>query len=179
MEREYGIGAVKMHLYKMIPSGAGLGGGSADAAFVLKGLDRLFGLNTGVEKLEELAVRLGSDTPFFIRNTTAMATGRGEILTPAPNPFEDKYIVIVVPRIHISTREAYSAVTPRIPAKPLAENAFEAALFPKYPALARIKKDLLERGAIYASLSGSGSAVYGIFDSLPRPEPWMTYSGVL
>ncbi len=169
MEREYGIGGVKIHLHKIVPSGAGLGGGSADAAFVLRGLDKMFGLGLSVDTLEKLAAELGSDTPFFIRNEPAMATGRGEILTPAENPFAGKWAVLVVPPIHISTKEAYAGVVAHEPEVPLSENAFEAALFPKYPALGRIKRELLDHGAIYASLSGSGSTVYGIFEQMPVP----------
>jgi 4-diphosphocytidyl-2-C-methyl-D-erythritol kinase len=167
MQREYGIGGAKIHLHKIIPSGAGLGGGSADAALVIKGLNTLFGLRLDDEVLEKLAATLGSDTPFFIRNRPAVATGRGEILTPAENPFAGKHIIIVKPDIHISTREAYSGVVPREPEVPLRENAFEAHLFAAHPLLARIKQALVDHGAIYASMSGSGSAIYGVFDAPP------------
>lgn len=180
MQREFGVGGVKVHLHKIIPSGAGLGGGSADAAFVLTGLNALFGLNASPERLEKLAAELGSDTAFFVRNRLAVATGRGEVLTPAANPFEGKYIVIVKPAIHISTREAYSRVVPHITEKPLQENAFEAPLFTTHPELASIKQELIGLGAIYASLSGSGSAIYGIFDDMPTTLPAGTiYSGLL
>ncbi len=167
MQHEFGIGGARIHLHKIIPAGAGLGGGSADAAFTLKGLDRVFG--TSAPNLEKLAAQLGSDTPFFIRNEAQIACGRGEILTPAKNPFAGKHIVIVVPRIHVSTAEAYRGVVPRVPDAPLQENAFERSLFAKYPVLGRIKEELFAHGAAYASLSGSGSALYGIFDAPPEP----------
>ncbi len=180
MQRDYGIRGVKVHLHKVIPSGAGLGGGSADAAFVIYGLNKLFELNIGTETLEKLAAELGSDTAFFIRNRPAIATGRGEVLTPADNPFAGKYIIIVKPDIHISTREAYSCVVPRVPEQPLQENAFEAPLFAAHPQLAHIKQALTDCGAVYASLSGSGSAIYGIFDREPESCPSGTiYAGML
>ncbi len=167
MKDRYRIGGVKIHLHKVIPSGAGLGGGSADAAFVIKGLNGLFDLGIETGKLEKLAAELGSDTAFFIRNQPAVATGRGEVLTPAENPFAGKYIIIVKPEIHISTREAYSGVVPHVPEIPMRENAFETPLFASHPELARIKQELMNLGAVYASLSGSGSAIYGIFEERP------------
>ncbi len=180
MQRDYGAGEVSVHLHKVIPSGAGLGGGSADAAFVMTGMNELFGLGLDPEELERAAAGLGSDTAFFVRNRPAVATGRGELLTPAANPFEGRYIVIVKPDIHISTREAYSGVVPHDPEQPMAENAFESPLFALHPELASIKQELIGFGAIYASLSGSGSAIYGIFDGEPPTFPAGTvYSGIL
>jgi 4-diphosphocytidyl-2-C-methyl-D-erythritol kinase len=180
MEREYGIGGVKIHLHKVIPSGAGLGGGSADAAFVIKGLNTLFELGIDDGTLEKLAAELGSDTAFFVRNRPAVATGRGEILIPAENPFAGRHIIMVKPDIHISTREAYAGVVPHIPEQKLRENAFEAHLFASHPELARIKQELLDHGAIYASMSGSGSAIYGIFENEPQHTPSGTvYSGAI
>lgn len=167
--RLIGAPPVKIHLHKIIPSGAGLGGGSSDAAFTLKGLDKLFSMGLSDERLEELAAELGSDVPFFIKNTPQIARGRGEILSSAENIFQGKYIIIIKPDIHISTREAYEGVRPRIPEVAMRENAFEPALFDKYPVLKEVKASLIAHGAVYASMSGSGSAIYGIFDAPPAP----------
>lgn len=178
MQREYGIGGVRIHLHKTIPSGAGLGGGSSDAAFTIKGLDKLFGLGLSCGRMEELASRLGSDIPFFIRNVPQICSGRGEVMTPVDIPLRGKRLVIIKPDIHISTAEAYAGVTPAIPAAGLAEritqpiekwdktieNTFEKSLFKKYPELEGLKNALYEQGASYASMTGSGSAVYGIFN---------------
>lgn len=175
MERQFAVGGVKIHLHKVIPAGAGLGGGSSDAAFTLKALNKIFSLALDNAAMERLAAGLGSDTAFFIRNEPQLASGRGEILTPCTIGLSGKRIVIVKPDIHISTAEAYAGVAPHTPAKPLAEriaegrwkenvaNAFEPSLFARYPELALIKRSLYDCGAEYASLSGSGSAVYGIF----------------
>lgn len=181
MEREYGVGGARIHLHKMIPSGAGLGGGSADAAFTLKGIDRVFSLGLPATRLRELAARLGSDTAFFIDNTTQLARGRGELLTPFALPLGGKWLMIVKPPVHISTAEAYRGVTPHAPETPLAErlsadptewrtgvaNDFEASLFAAHPTLAALKQKFYDEGALYASLSGSGSALYAIFDRRP------------
>jgi len=119
MRERYGIGPVDMHLHKAVPTGAGLGGGSADGTFVLCGLNELFGLRLGVEQLEALAAELGSDTAFFVRDTPAICTGRGEIITPCAIPaLEGKWLLIVKPPVAISTGEAYAGLTPD-PATPL------------------------------------------------------------
>ena len=178
MARRYGIGGARIHLHKIIPSGAGLGGGSSDAASTIKGLNKVFGLELGTEEMEALAAELGSDTPFFIRNEPQLARGRGEILTPYPSAIAGYRLVVVKPDIHISTAEAYAGVTPRTPSAPLSErlaggpgawkdvveNAFEASVFARHPQLQRIKGALYGHGAVYASMSGSGSAVYGVFE---------------
>ena len=180
MRDRYGIGGVRIHLHKIVPFGAGLGGGSADAAFVIKGLDKVFSLGLDDKTMEGLAAELGSDTAFFIRNTPQMAAGRGEILTPYPIDLGGKHIVIVKPNIFVSTAEAYSKIMPLVPELPLGErlaadistwgntvaNDFESVVFPQYRLLAEIKETLYKEGAIYASMSGSGSAVYGIFEDL-------------
>ncbi len=180
MRERYGIGGVRMHLHKIIPFGAGLGGGSSDAAFVIKGLDKVFSLGLDEETMEALAAELGSDAAFFISNSPHMAAGRGEVLTSSPVNLGGKHIIIVKPDIHVSTAEAYVGITPAVPEVPLAErlaadiatwrdtvaNAFEPAVFARHPLLAEIKELLYNEGAVYASMSGSGSAVYGIFDDL-------------
>lgn len=178
MRKKFGIGGVRMHLHKIIPFGAGLGGGSSDAAFVIKGLNKVFSLGLDMETMEGLAAELGSDAAFFVRNEPQIATGRGEMLAPYPVDFHGKSIVIVKPDIHISTAEAYAGITPSIPPVSLHErlaadiitwretvtNAFEPASFARHPELGRIKAVLYEEGALYASMSGSGSAIYGIFE---------------
>lgn len=175
MQKEHGIGEARIHLHKIIPSGAGLGGGSADAAFVLKGLNEVFEAGLSVARLEELAARLGSDTAFFIQNRTQLATGRGEILTPIDLDLSGKYLILVLPPIHVSTKEAYGSITPHEPDTTLlqrlwsATNAFEPSIFEKHPILKRIKSALKEHGATYASMSGSGSAMFGLFDTKPAP----------
>lgn len=181
MHGKYGLDGVAIHLHKIIPSGAGLGGGSADAAFTIAGLNTIFGLGLPHEKLEALAAELGSDVPFFVRNTPQFCAGRGEVMTPADISLEEKYLLIVNPGIHISTAEAYAGTTPSEPAYSLVEavrlpvekwqekvgNSFEESLFKAHPRLGLLKKSLYESGAVYASMTGSGSAVYGIFDNTP------------
>ncbi len=181
MRRRFGIGGVGMHLHKVVPFGAGLGGGSADAAFVIKGIDKVFSLGLDGETMEGLAAELGSDTAFFVRNAPQIATGRGEVLTPFPVDLSGRYIVIVKPDVSISTAGAYAEIAPAVPEVPLSErlaadittwrdtvaNAFEPAVFAWHPLLAEIKELLYKEGAVYASMSGSGSAVYGIFDDVP------------
>jgi 4-diphosphocytidyl-2-C-methyl-D-erythritol kinase len=177
LNKEYGIPAVEMHLHKIIPTGAGLGGGSSDAAFTLAMLNDLFEIGITNEKMYSLALRLGMDCPYFLLNTPALGTSKGEILTPASIDLKGIHIVVVKPEIHISTAEAYSGVIPRLRNKSLSVlmqqpvgnwkhslvNDFEESVFRKYPEIARIKDKLYENGALYASMSGSGSAVYGLF----------------
>lgn len=178
------IPAVHIHLHKQIPIGAGLGGGSSDAAFTLKVLNELFTLKLTSEELCSYAAQLGSDCPFFIHNRSGIATGRGEIFTPLPLDLSHYSIEIISPEIFISTAEAYKLVddykiqnpTTLPPAsiqqsllepietwKETIINDFESPLFAKYGALEQIKRDLYTKGAIYASMTGSGSSVYGIF----------------
>jgi len=179
LQKRYNLPSVDMFLYKKIPVGAGLGGGSSDAAFALKLLNTVFKLNLSNEKLKEYAAELGSDCPFFIDNISAIGTGRGNELLPYPIPqLSDKQIVIITPDVFISTAQAYKSCRPvkrtislsEIISQPLQTwkdlliNDFENTLFPIYPQLQKIKEDLYQRGAIYASLSGSGSSLYGIFD---------------
>ena len=177
LQKEKGIGNVEIHLYKKIPVGAGFGGGSADCAFTLLALDSLFNLGLSKEELADYAATLGSDCPFFIYNRPMMASGRGEILKPCEIDLSGYRIELATPDIHVSTREAYSKVVPAQPETPLAErlarpigqwrgsvkNDFEPSVFAAHPSLAAIKEDFYSRGAVYASLSGSGAALYGIF----------------
>lgn len=177
MAARYGLPGARIHLHKIVPTGAGLGGGSSDAAFTIKGLNKIFSLGLDNTVLESLAADLGSDTAFFIRNETSIASGRGEILEPYSLNIGGLRLVIVKPDVSVSTAEAYAGIVPHIPERPLAErvsanvrewkdsvtNAFEPHIFAKYPEIGRIKQRLYDAGAVYASMSGSGSAVYGIF----------------
>ncbi|MDR2868782.1 MAG: 4-(cytidine 5'-diphospho)-2-C-methyl-D-erythritol kinase [Bacteroidales bacterium] len=178
MEKTNIEGGCYIKLTKQIPSGAGLGGGSADAACCLKLLNQLFAAELSLIELKKMALQLGSDVPFFMDNRPALAKGRGEILTPVALDLSAYHIEIKKPSFNISTAEAYSMIKPRVKEVSLAAllqapitewrgliiNDFEEVLFPKYPELAKIKADFYQKGALYASLSGSGSAVYGIFE---------------
>ena len=169
---------MKIFLEKTNPVGAGLGGGSADAAFALRMISELAELGLTDEALAGYAARLGSDCAFFIYNKPMMGSGRGEILEPFPLDLGDLKLEVVIPEgISVSTADAYRGIVPRIPAKPLAEvlrqdpstwkaelrNDFEETVFAKYPKLAAIKAELYEKGALYCAMSGSGSSLYTLF----------------
>ena len=170
--------ATHIHLHKAIPIGAGLGGGSADGAFTLKLLNKKFGLSLSEKQLIGYALQLGSDCPFFIVNKPCFAQGRGEILEQIDIDLNPYKIVIVHPGIHISTAWAFSNIKTSVPAAPLKDiiqqpistwknelkNDFEGPVFSQHPEIRNIKDELYQRGAIYSSMSGSGSAVFGIFE---------------
>ncbi|MBO4645651.1 MAG: 4-(cytidine 5'-diphospho)-2-C-methyl-D-erythritol kinase [Bacteroidales bacterium] len=176
MQEKYDLSGAQIRLVKNIPSGAGLGGGSADAAVVLKLTNAAFHLQIHKDVLKGLAAQLGSDVPFFLENIPSYATGRGEILRPFPLQLEPYRISVFKPDFSIPTAEAYSRITPVAGRPPLCDlltqpvetwreqipNDFEKALFPLYPQLAEIKQEFYRQGAVYASLSGSGSAVFAI-----------------
>ena len=184
MQQEYDLPTVNMHLLKQIPTGAGLGGGSSDAAQTLVLLNRLFSLGMSDNSLEDVARQVGSDCAFFIRNRPVIAYGRGDRFNPIELRLGGKYLLIIKPDIHISTAEAYAMIRPvsgrpspqEIVKRPIEEwkdllvNDFEKPLFEKYPEIGSIRAKIYEMGAIYASMSGSGSAVYGIFNTLPSIE---------
>lgn len=169
--------AIDIHMYKHIPTGAGLGGGSADAAFMIKLLNEKFKLGLGIGKMEEYAASLGADCAFFIQNKPVFATGIGNIFEPIQLFLKGYYLVLVKPDIFVSTKDAFSLIQPMKPTQSLKEiarmpvetwratmkNDFEISVFQKYPEIAAIKDKLYDMGAIYASMSGSGSSVYGIF----------------
>lgn len=175
---------VDISLYKHIPTGAGLGGGSADAAFALKMLNDIAKLGLTAEQLRGYASRIGADCSFFIDNTPAYATGIGDILSPTPCSISGYHLVLVKPDIHISTKDAYALVTPQKPELPLTEiaqrpihlwkgamkNDFEKSIFTKHPAMEKVKENLYSLGAVYASMSGSGSSFFGIFKDEPDIE---------
>ena len=175
---------IKIHLHKIIPYGSGLGGGSSDASFTLKALNQLFQLNLGREKLKKLAEQLGSDCPFFIDNAPSFAWEKGNRNEPVNLSIKGLYILLVVPDIQIDTRTAYQGITPRKRDKSLKDvvlnepvenwdklitNDFESHIMNLYPLLKQIKQQLVGKGALFTSLSGSGSAIYGIFREKPDP----------
>jgi 4-diphosphocytidyl-2-C-methyl-D-erythritol kinase len=176
---------LKLHLHKAIPAGAGLAGGSSDAANILKHLNRYFNLEISPDKLKEISLSLGSDCPFFIDSVPAYAEGRGEILTPV-SPLQDGlHLLLVKPEIAVDTKEAYQNCSPHKATgdlrgyynrnigewSDLIVNDFEKSIFSRYPEIAIIKESLYKIGAVYSSMSGSGSSVYGIFCKKPEiPE---------
>lgn len=171
------IAPVDIHMYKHIPTGAGLGGGSADAAFMIKLLNDKFQLGLSIEEMENYAARLGADCAFFIQNKPVFASGIGNIFEPIQLSLKGYFLVLVKPDIFVSTKDAFSLITPKMPLQSLKEivrmpvetwratmkNDFENSVFKKFPEIAAIKDKLYDMGAIYASMSGSGSSVYGIF----------------
>ncbi|MDR2883288.1 MAG: 4-(cytidine 5'-diphospho)-2-C-methyl-D-erythritol kinase [Alistipes sp.] len=188
---EYGIGEAVIRLDKTIPTGAGLGGGSADAAAVMRALNDEFVLELSGAELERLAARLGSDVPFFVRGGAQLCTGRGEIMTSVEVSVSDwLWLVVVKPPVAVLTAEAYAGVTPydggpslvEILQRPVGQwrgklvNDLETSIFARHPQIAAIKNALYDAGALYASMSGSGSALYGIFEH--RPEGIAQIPGV-
>ncbi|TGE17585.1 4-(cytidine 5'-diphospho)-2-C-methyl-D-erythritol kinase [Hymenobacter elongatus] len=183
LKTDFDLPPVHMHLHKVVPIGAGLGGGSADAAFALRALNELFSLGLRDPQLQQYARRLGSDCAFFIENKPVFAYEKGDVFEPLALDLTGVACKVVYPNLHISTAEAYARVALRTPrhelrlsvAQPMATwhttvtNDFEDALTPHYPVLAEIKQALYAAGATYASLSGSGSAVYGLFPGLAAP----------
>lgn len=181
LKKDFNLPAISIHLHKIIPVGSGLGGGSSDAAYMLKSLNKEFHLKLSKRKLHEYAEKLGSDIPFFINNKPAFAYETGNKIREIDLSLDGKYIFIVFPEIQISTGQAYSKAFIRKPKTSLEKliklpvhewksnirNDFENTVFPKYPELKAIKEELYGMGALYASLSGSGSSLYGIFPSVP------------
>ena len=169
---------VDIHLIKHIPSGAGLGGGSADAAFMLKLLNNLYGLQLSIEQLERYAAQLGADCAFFIKNQPTFATGIGDVFFPIEFSLKNYQIIIVRPNVFVSTKEAFTHIYPKRPTESIVDvlkspinewqhrlvNDFEASIFPQHPEIEALKLQLYEKGAEYASMSGSGSSVFGIFN---------------
>lgn len=177
LNSRYDLPELDVYLHKNIPSGAGLGGGSADAAFMLKMLNEMAGLNLPERELEEIAAALGADCPFFVRNRPVFATGIGNVLEEIALSLNAYEIAVVNPGVHVSTREAYSKVRPRQPELSLKEivrlppeewngkmvNDFEESVFAIYPEIKALKEEMYRKGAVYASMSGSGSSVFGLF----------------
>ncbi len=182
---DFKLPRIHIHLYKHIPSQAGLGGGSSDAAFMIKLLDERFRLNMGQSLMEQYAARLGADCAFFIRNEVAFAQGIGEILEPADTPdgnLEGYWMTVVKPGISVSTAEAFARIEPHKPQmccrdivkkhigewRDMLHNDFEDSVFAVHPELEAIKNRLYSLGAAYAQMSGSGSALFGIFYEQPQ-----------
>lgn len=181
---DYQLPRIHAHLFKRIPSQAGLGGGSSDGAFMIRLLDERFRLNIGIAEMERYASRLGSDCAFFIEAAPSFATGRGDVLEPADGPkgnLDGYYIAIVKPDVAVSTAQAYKEIVCRKPNKCCRDivrqpintwkddlvNDFEKPVFKIHPGLASIKDKLYRLGAVYAAMSGSGSALFGIFRDKP------------
>lgn len=182
LKEVYNLPPVEFHLHKIIPAGAGLGGGSSDAAFTLTGLNELFKLNISKNMLMDYASNVGSDCAFFILNQPVFAQGKGNIFSDLPVFNREYSLVLIKPPISVSTALAYSGILPKVPEYQLKElvkhsveswkdfvfNRFEDNVFPLFPPIKKIKEHLYEYGAIYASMSGSGSTVYGLFKEIPE-----------
>lgn len=182
MQERYGVGGVRITLDKRVPFGAGLGGGSSDATAVIVAINDIFGLRLERATLAELAAELGSDTPFFVYDEPQYCTSRGEVMEPATVDLHGLWLAVVKPQEGVSTAEAYSDVKPCVPNDDLREllqdsvdrwqgsvlNDFEGHILAAHPRIAEIKQALMDSGAVYASMSGSGSAVFGLFKA--RPE---------
>ena len=178
LQQRYDLPPVAMHLYKHIPDGAGLGGGSSDAAHALLMLNKMFDLQLADEQLAAMAVTLGADCAFFIYNLPMLATGVGDVMSPVAVDLKGKTLLLVKPPVGVDTRTAYSRVQPAPATADLARtvmqpvetwdgllvNDFEPSVFAALPQLWLIKARLLDAGAVYAAMSGSGSTVFGIFD---------------
>lgn len=173
--------AITVYLHKALPMGAGLGGGSADAAFFINLLNQQFGLNLSEAERLQIAKPLGSDCAFFIHNKPVFAYQKGDVFSAVDLDLSAYYLAVIYPDVHSNTKDAYSLVKPAKPAKVVSEiirqpistwkhelvNDFETSIFSKYPVVKKTKEDLYAAGAIYASMSGSGSAVFGLFEALP------------
>lgn len=189
MSKRLALPPIAMHLHKVIPTGAGLGGGSADGSFTLVAINELLGNPLGKKELMELSLQLGSDCPFFIENQPCLAEGRGEKIRPLKIDLSGYFLLVLKPDIHVETGKAYSETKPAPWGVSLVnlikddintwrltiKNDFEEIIFTRYPQIGEIKKRLYGMGAIYAGLSGSGSAVYGIFDR--EPKDWVKREG--
>ncbi|MFZ4521584.1 MAG: 4-(cytidine 5'-diphospho)-2-C-methyl-D-erythritol kinase [Bacteroidales bacterium] len=199
LQADYHLPEVRMHLHKVVPAGSGLGGGSSDAAYTLKIVNQVFTLGIDNSTLLDYARRLGSDCAFFIGNKPALAFGKGDQFEPFGPDLQGLYLVIVIPGVHVSTADAYSMVVPAVHTpsireviqlpvdvwKDLLVNDFEKPVFAKFPVIGHIKQELYDAGAVYASMSGSGSALYGLFADRPvtgqfnRYFVWETYLGAI
>ncbi len=198
LKKDFDLPPVQIHLHKLLPTGAGLGGGSSNAAFTLRTINEIFELRLSYDNLYAYASFLGSDCAFFIQDSPKVGSGRGEILSPATLSLKGKFMVLVKPDIHVATAEAYAGIEPKsaqlsikeiVEKRPIESwkeflvNDFEASVFKRFPAIGELKNDLYQAGAVYASMSGSGSSVFGIFDQavdLKSKFSKMTYwSGAL
>ena len=183
MQERFGVGGVAITLDKHVPFGAGLGGGSSDATAVIVAVNEVYNLGLDKPTLASLAAELGSDTPFFVYNTPQLCTGRGEIMSSADVDLRGLWLAVAKPMNEsVSTKEAYSGIKPTMPTESLTEllkrdrcewqgsvvNDFEPHIFVAHPAIATLKQGMLDAGAVYAAMSGSGSAVFGLFTEQPH-----------
>lgn len=178
LKKDFDLPPLDIFLFKHIPIGAGLGGGSSDAASMMRGLNEFYELGMLEDEMENRIAKFGADCAFFIKNKPAYATGIGDVLTPINLSLKGRYILLVKPNIFVSTKEAYAQIHPHRAEFPLIDaikqpveswkdtvvNDFEASVFPNHPELAAIKQTLYDMGAIYAAMSGSGSTIFGLFD---------------
>ena len=179
LKRDFDLPPVSIYLHKILPMGAGLGGGSSDGAWTLRILNALFNLNLSAVQLNRYALVLGSDCPFFVEDVPMIGEDRGEKLSPVKLSLAGKFLAVIKPDVHVSTRDAFAGIVPKDQQQDLrfilenisvsewrteVKNDFEISVFNKYPQIGVIKKQLYEAGALYASMSGSGSSVFGIFD---------------
>jgi len=179
LQQEFGIGEAKIHLHKIIPMGAGLGGGSADAAYTLLLANDIFNLQLTKTELKNFAAQIGSDCAFFIEDQPMIGSGRGEILTPTSVSLKNYFLVLVKPNVHVSTADAYAGIIPKQTEKSIQEilklpiqewkekltNDFEETIFKKHSIIKEVKEKLYSLGAMHASMSGSGASVFGIFEN--------------
>lgn len=198
LQEKYRLAPVHIHLHKNIPVGAGLGGGSSDAAFTLKLLNQLFHLKLSVQEMQDFIRPFGSDCAFFIENKPVYAFGKGDQFEKVTINLAGKFLIMIYPDLHISTKEAYEGIVPQIPVLRIKEsiqseitnwknilgNDFEMGIFSKHSILAQLKEKLYKMGAVYASMSGSGSTVYGIFENETDiansfPENYKVWTGII
>ena len=183
MQERYGVGGIRITLDKRVPFGAGLGGGSSDATAVIVAVNDIYNLGLDKPTLAMLASELGSDTPFFVYNTPQLCEGRGEIMSPIEVDLKGLWLAVAKPNNDgVSTKEAYSGIKPKMPSESLTEllkrdraewqgsvvNDFEPHIFAAHPVIAELKQKMLDAGALYAAMSGSGSAVFGLFSEQPH-----------
>jgi len=178
LRQDFDLPEVKIHLHKIIPMGAGLGGGSSDGAKTLQLLNDIFQLKLSIDRILKYAAQLGSDCSFFLYDRPMLGIGKGEILSETSVSLKDYFLVLVKPPVHVSTQQAYANVIPQAPAMPLEDalrlpiaewkahlkNDFEDSVFKAQPVIGEIKEQLYRQGAVYASMSGSGSSLFGIFE---------------
>lgn len=197
LQKLFDLPSIEIHLNKIIPIGAGLGGGSADGAFMMKALNEYFKLGLSLDQMAELVVQLGSDCPFFIYNEPLFAEGKGEVFSKADLDLKGWHMVLVYPNLFVPTADAYRGMVPAIPEnrvldvvkkpvelwKGLLKNDFEVTIFKKYPEIAKVKQLLYDNGAAYAAMSGSGSSVFGLYKEKPNikafDESHFIWDGVL
>jgi len=197
LRTSYSVPQLKIHLHKAIPAGAGLGGGSSDAACMIKSVNKCFGFSITDDELKTIALELGSDCPFFLNPVPSAGTGRGEILKPIIPVLEGYYLILLNPGFLISTKEAYHnciparretnleelVTRPVIAWKKLIANDFEDFVFKVYPMVGELKRAIYKAGAVYSSMTGSGSTVYGIFAEKPeisgKLKDYLIYEGIL